>query len=282
MTPANRTLPRNGSFALHRQKPQATLCQVGLGPDASVARKLVRPRLGGRADADRRHRVACGHRRRRGLAAPHRERDPPCDHADADAHGADGSGDGRRRHLDGVAGRDLRISAAPPSLRRARAAARHTRLSRGLCLRRAPHLHRTRPGADPDAVRLSDEPGLLVSGRALAGRRGAGNELGPLSLYLPCLPLDVSHAGPCGRGCGAHAGRRAAQGLPENPDPDGKAGYRDRPDACRHGDDERHRRGRVSGRPDLDLLHLRHLAQPRQPCRCGADRLHHAGLHRRG
>ena len=40
---------------------------------------------------------------------------------------------------------------------------------------------------------------------------------------------------------------------------------------------ERHRRERISRRPHADPLRLHDLAQPRQPCRRGADRLRHAG-----
>ena len=77
-------------------------------------------------------------------------------------------------------------------------------------------------------------------------------------------------------------GRSAAGDLLGSGAAAGEAGACRRRGAHPDGDAERHRRGRILRRAHPHRRRLRHLARPQQPCRRGADCLHHARLRLRG
>ena len=185
----------------------------------------------------------------------------------------------RRRHR--LGSDHVPVSRARHARLDAGAAARNSDLHRGLRLCRP--ARRLRPGAigAARAVRLAGRRRLLVPERALAARRDPADGLRALSLCLSRRARDVSDPGGAVCGGRARARRTAVPAGAADLAAAGAARDRGRRRARAARNAQRHRPERISRRADADAVDLHHLAQPRQPCRRGADRLRDAGVRRR-
>ncbi len=152
------------------------------------------------------------------------------------------AGRGGRRHRLGLAHR-------PPPLSRQRfpgmgvdAAAGHAVVCHGLCVHRFPAVR------GPAAIGIARDvrlvaAGLLVSRRALAGRRGDHVRVRALSVCLPAGPNRVHRAPACAHRSRAHAGARSPAGILARRASAGASGHRRRHRAGADGDAGRLRNG---------------------------------------
>ena len=228
--------------------------------------------LGDRADADRSARRDRARQQRRGLALH-----LPVDPSQGERHHVRAARarrgldlDRRRRH--GMARGRLRFPVAALLLLGAGAAACGAALSRGLRLCRVLPLHRAGAGTCPLDLRLRDDPRLLVPRHTLDRRCGLRHGVGALSLRLSHHPHRLPDAGPQHRRRRTHARRLALEGVLARAAAGGAAGHRRRRRAGADGDDQRHRRERISRRAHAHRFHLLDLAQPRQPGRRRGNR----------
>ena len=192
--------------------------------------------------------------------------------------GAGGGGDRDRRRRRGLAGRRLRVSAAPDVLLGAGAAARGAVLSRGLRLRRVLHCSpgRCRAWSGRCSASQTIRDYWFPDIRSTPRRAFVLSSVLYPYVYLT-TPRRLPDAGPQHRRRGAHARRAAGQGVLARAAAGRAAGDRRRRGAGADGDDQRHRRRRISRRAHADRRRLHDLAQPRQPRRRRADRAADAG-----